>query len=85
MRIVFNYASKKLLEFPSPVEDSDANLAVRLNEALEAATGSWRPTALFVIPVESVRYLQSFPAPKKLPANGRRRPLPSASRAPCSS
>jgi hypothetical protein len=58
-----------VLVFPTPVPDSDANLAARLKEALDArhlvleADG-----ALVVIPVESIKYLQSFPAPKKLPA-----------------
>jgi hypothetical protein len=69
MIIHFNDGSKKLLEFPTPVPDSDANLAARLKEALDArhlvleADG-----ALVVIPVESIKYLQSFPAPMKLPA-----------------
>jgi hypothetical protein len=69
MIIHFNDGSKKLLAFPDPVPDSDANLTARLREALDArhlvleADG-----ALVVIPVESIKYLQSFPAPKKLPA-----------------
>ena len=69
MIIHFNDGSEKLLEFPTPVPDSDANLAARIKEALDArhlvieADG-----ALVVIPVESIKYLQSFPAPKKLPA-----------------
>jgi hypothetical protein len=69
MLIHFNDGSKKLLEFPAPVSDSDVNLAARLEEALAArqlvleADG-----ALVVIPVESIKYLQSFPAPAKLPA-----------------
>jgi hypothetical protein len=69
MIIHFNDGSKKLLEFPAPVPDSDANLAAHLKEALDArhlileADG-----ALIVIPVGSIKYLQSFPAPKKLPA-----------------
>ena len=67
--IHFNDGSKKLFEFPTPVDDSDANLGTRLKEALDArhlvleANGS-----LVVIPVESIKYLQTFPAPKKLPA-----------------
>ena len=36
MIIHFNDGSKKLLEFPAPVPDSDANLAARLKEALDA-------------------------------------------------
>ena len=69
MTIHFNDGSKKLFVFPAPVPDSDANLAARLKEALDArhlileADG-----ALIVIPVESIKYLQCFPAPKKLPA-----------------
>ena len=69
MIIHFNDGSKRLFEFPSPVADGDANLAARLKEALDArylvleADG-----AMLVIPVESIKYLQSTPAPKKLPA-----------------
>lgn len=69
MIIHFNDGSKKLIEFPTPVPDGDANLAARVKEALDArhlvleADG-----ALVVIPVESIKYLQSFPAPTKLPA-----------------
>jgi hypothetical protein len=69
MLIHFNDGSKKLLEFPAPVPDGDANLGARIREALDArhliveADG-----ALIVIPVESIKYLQSFPAPEKLPA-----------------
>ncbi len=68
MIIHFNDGSTKLIEFAAPVSDNDANLVARIQEALEArhlvleAEG-----ALVVIPVESVKYLQSFPAPKKLP------------------
>lgn len=64
MIIHFNDGSKKLLEFPAPVPDSDANVAARLKEALDArhlvleADG-----AMVVIPVGSIKYLQSFPAP----------------------
>jgi hypothetical protein len=69
MLIYFNDGSKKVLEFPAPAHDSDANVAARINEALDArhlvleAEG-----ALVVIPVASIKYLQSFPAPRKLPA-----------------
>lgn len=69
MIIHFTDGSRKLLQFPTPVPDSDANLAARIKEALDArhlvveADG-----ALVVIPVGSIKYLQSFPAPKKLPA-----------------
>jgi hypothetical protein len=70
MIIHFNDGSKKLLEFPQQVADSDAAAAGKLKEALEArhllieAEG-----ALIVIPVESIKYIQSYPAPKKLPAH----------------
>ena len=69
MIIHFTDGSKKLFEFPTPVPDRDPNPATRLQEALDArhlvleADG-----ALIVIPVESIKYLQSFSAPKKLPA-----------------
>jgi hypothetical protein len=66
--IHFMDGSKKLLEFPPQLADGDA-AAARLKEALEArhlvieAEG-----ALVVIPFENVKYLQVYPAPKKLPA-----------------
>ena len=47
MIIHFNDGSKKRLEFPTPVPDSDASLASRLKEALDArhlvleADGHW--------------------------------------------
>ena len=68
MLIHFMDGSKKLLEFPQQVADSDATAAARVKEALEAhhlvleAEG-----ALVVIPFESIKYLQVHPAPKKLP------------------
>jgi hypothetical protein len=69
MLIHFNDGSKKLLEFPAPVADSDANLTARLEEALDAShliiEGDG---ALIVIPVASIKYLQLSPAPTKLPA-----------------
>jgi len=68
-RLIIHFidGSKKLLEFPQQADD-DASLAVRLKEALEArhlvveADG-----ALVVIPFDSIRYLQAYPAPRKLP------------------
>jgi len=69
MLITFVDGSKKLLEFPPQVADSDAQAASKLKEALEArhlvleADG-----ALVVIPFENVKYIQVHPAPKKLPA-----------------
>jgi hypothetical protein len=67
--INFMDGTKKVLEFPQQVADSDVAAAAKLKEALEArhlviqAEG-----ALIVIPFESVKYLQIYPAPKKLPA-----------------
>ena len=67
--IHFMDGSKKLLEFPQQVADSDASAAAKLKEALEArklvieAEG-----ALIVIPFDNIKYLQVYPAPKKLPA-----------------
>jgi len=69
MLITFVDGSKKLLEFPQQVADSDAQAASKIKEALEArhlvleAEG-----ALVVIPFENVKYIQVHPAPKKLPA-----------------
>ncbi|HEY8251923.1 MAG TPA: hypothetical protein VIG70_15085 [Burkholderiales bacterium] len=69
-RLIIHFVdgSKKLLEFPQQVADGDATMAARLKEALEArhlvieADG-----ALVIIPFENIRYLQAYPAPKKLP------------------
>ena len=67
--IHFMDGTKKVLEFPQQVADSDVAAAAKLKEALEArhlviqAEG-----ALVVIPFENVKYLQVYPAPKKLPA-----------------
>jgi hypothetical protein len=67
--IHFTDGSKKIVEFPQQVADGDAMMAARLKEALEArhlvleAEG-----ALIVIPFENIRYLQAYPAPKKLPS-----------------
>jgi len=67
--IHFMDGSKKVLEFPQQVADTDVAAAAKLKEALEArrlviqAEG-----ALVVIPFENIKYLQLYPAPKKLPA-----------------
>ena len=67
--IHFMDGTKKVLEFPQQVADSDVAAAAKLKDALEArhlvieAEG-----ALVVIPLDNVKYLQSYPAPKKLPA-----------------
>ena len=69
MIVHFNDGSKKVVGFPTPVPDSDANLAARLKEALDARHLVLETDgALIVIPVGSIKYLQCFPAPKKLPA-----------------
>jgi hypothetical protein len=67
--IQFTDGSKKVVEFPQQLADADATMAARLKEALESrhlvleADG-----ALVVIPFENIRYLQAYPAPKKLPS-----------------
>ena len=67
--INFMDGTKKVLEFPQQVADSDVAAAAKLKEALEArrlviqAEG-----ALVVIPFENIKYLQLYPAPKKLPS-----------------
>jgi hypothetical protein len=69
MIIYFTDGSKKVLEFPQQIAESDVAAAAKMKEALEArhlvleADG-----ALLVIPFENVKYVQIYPAPKKLPA-----------------
>jgi hypothetical protein len=66
--IHFMDGTKKVLEFPQQVADGDVAAAAKLKEALEArhlvveAEG-----ALVIIPFENIKYLQLYPAPKKLP------------------
>ena len=68
MIIHFNDGSQKRLDFPALVTDSDANVVTRIEGALEARHLVFEAEgALVVIPVQSIKYLQSFPAPKKLP------------------
>jgi hypothetical protein len=70
-RLIIHFVdgSRKLLEFPQQISDSDGAMAARIKDALEArhlvieADG-----ALIVIPFENIRYLQAYPAPKKLPS-----------------
>ena len=68
MIIHFMDGTKKVLEFPQQVADGDATAAAKVKEALESrhlvleAEG-----ALVVIPFENVKYVQIYPAPKKLP------------------
>ena len=67
-RLIIHFVdgSKKLLEFPQ--QAAEDTMAARLEEALQSrhlvveADG-----ALVVIPFDSIRYLQAYPAPKKLP------------------
>ncbi len=64
--IHFTDGSKKTLEFPPQVDEQ--NQASRLREALEErhlvveADG-----ALVIFPFENIKYVQAYPAPKKLP------------------
>jgi hypothetical protein len=68
MIIHFMDGSKKALEFPQQMADSDSTMALRIKDALEGrhivleAEG-----ALIVIPFDNVKYVQVHPAPKKLP------------------
>ncbi len=68
MIIHFTDGTKKTLEFPQQMADSDSTAALRIKDALEArhlvveAEG-----ALIVIPFDNVKYVQVHPAPKKLP------------------
>jgi hypothetical protein len=68
MVIHFTDGSKKTLEFPQQMTDSDSTAALRIKDALDArhlvmeAEG-----ALIVIPFDNVKYVQVHPAPKKLP------------------
>jgi hypothetical protein len=68
MTIHFTDGSKKTLEFPRQIAETDSTMALRIKDALEArhivleAEG-----ALIVIPFDNVKYVQVHPAPKKLP------------------
>ena len=67
--IHFIDGSKKLLEFPPQLADGDVAAAAKLKELLEARSLTIEAEgALIVIPFENVKYLQVYPAPKKLPA-----------------
>lgn len=69
MVIHFTDGSKKVLEFPPQAAAGDANVAALLKEMLEARNLTIEADgALLVIPLENVKYIQSYPAPKKLPA-----------------
>jgi hypothetical protein len=68
MIIHFTDGSRKVLEFPQQIASTDASLAARLQEMLEARNLTIEADgALVVIPLENVKYIQSYPAPKKLP------------------
>ena len=68
MIIYFTDGTKKTLDFPQQLADTDSTAALRIKDALEArhlvieAEG-----ALIVIPFENVKYVQVHPVPKKLP------------------
>jgi hypothetical protein len=69
MIIHFTDGTKKVLEFPAQIADSDASMAAKLKEFLVAGNLSIEADgALVVIPLANVKYIQSYPAPKKLPA-----------------
>jgi len=70
MIIHFNDGSRKVLEFPQQLSDTDTSATLRLKELLEArhlvieAEG-----ALLVIPVQNIKYIQVTPTPKRLPGH----------------
>lgn len=69
MIIYFTDGTKKVLEFPQQLPDGDANLAEKLKGVLEARHLTIEADgALVVIPLQNVKYIQTYPAPKKLPA-----------------
>jgi type III secretion system FlhB-like substrate exporter len=69
MIIYFTDGTKKVLEFPQQLADGDASMAERIKELLKARNLTIEADgALVVIPLENVKYIQSYPAPKKLPA-----------------
>jgi hypothetical protein len=69
MIIHFTDGTKKVLEFPQQLADGDARMAEKLKEMLEARHLTIEAEgALIVIPFENVKYVQVYPAPKKLPA-----------------
>jgi len=67
--IHFMDGSKKLLEFPPQIAAGDVAAAAKLKDLLEARNLTIEAEgALIVIPFENIKYLQVYPAPKKLPA-----------------
>jgi len=68
MVIHFIDGSKKTLEFPPQAAATDANVGALLKEILQARNLTLEADgALIVIPFENIKYIQSYPAPKKLP------------------
>lgn len=69
MIIHFTDGSKKVLEFPPQLADNDASMAEKLRAILSGRNLTIEADgALVLIPFENVKYIQSYPAPKKLPA-----------------
>jgi len=69
MIIHFTDGSKKVLEFPPQLADNDASMAEKLRAILSGRNLTIEADgALVLIPLENVKYIQSYPAPKKLPA-----------------
>ncbi len=69
MIIHFTDGSKKTLEFPPQLADNDASMAEKLRAILSGRNLTIEADgALVLIPLENVKYIQSDPAPKKLPA-----------------
>ena len=67
--IHFMDGSKKLLEFPQQVADGDASAGAKLKDALDAGKlVNEAEGAFIVIPFDNDKYVQVYPAPKKLPA-----------------
>jgi len=69
LTIHFTDGTKKVLEFPVQLKD-DSSAVLRMKELLDAQYLAIEAEgALIVIPMQNVKYLQAYPAPKKLPAN----------------
>ena len=69
MIIHFTDGSKKTLEFPPQLAGNDASMAEKLRAILSGRNLTIEADgALVLIPFENVKYIQSYPAPKKLPA-----------------
>jgi hypothetical protein len=67
--IHFTDGTKKVLEFPVQLKD-DSSAMLRIKELLDSPYLAIEAEgALIMIPMSSVKYLQAYPAPKKLPAN----------------